>query len=283
MKTEPCLTPPKTSFNSIILIFLIFCVSFIPLRAQDLDVPYVPTPQPVVEKMLDIADVRPGDYVIDLGSGDGRIVITAVKRGAYGHGIDLDPERIKEARENAQTEGVADNVMFFEQNIFDTDFSRASVITMYLLNSVNRKLRPQLLEALEPGTRIVSHSFNMGEWKPDSTAKVKPEAGSRNHSIYFWVIPARVEGDWSWQVDGQPYALSASQQYQQPSFSLSSGGSSWTISDAKINGKRVSFKASNGTTTQLYSGRIEGGTIKGIVQVYNSNNQTKYPWNAAKN
>lgn len=283
MNKKPCPTSTQTSFNSIVLTFLIFCVGFVPLQAQDLDVPYVPTPQPVVEKMLDLADVRPGDYVIDLGSGDGRIVIAAVKRGAYGHGIDLDPERIQEARENAENEGVANNVMFFEQDIFETDFSRGSVITMYLLNSVNRKLRPQLLETLEPGTRVVSHSFNMGEWKPDSTTKVQPEAGSSNRSIYFWVIPARVEGDWSWQVNGQQYALSASQQYQQPSFSLSSGGSSWTISDAKINGKRVSFKAGNGSTTQLYSGRVEGDTITGTVQVHRGDNQTKHQWDAAKN
>ncbi len=131
-----------------------FLISTSNLQAQDLDVPYVPTPNKVVEKMLDLADVNAGDYVIDLGSGDGRIVIAAAKRGATGHGIDLDPDRISEARANAASSEVNDKVMFMEANIFNTDFSNASVITMYLLPTVNEKLRPELLEKLEPPRRF---------------------------------------------------------------------------------------------------------------------------------
>jgi ribosomal protein L11 methylase PrmA len=129
--------------------------------AQELDVPYVSTPHSVVEEMLDVANVGTDDYVIDLGCGDGRIVIAAAERGAYGHGIDLDPERIREARKNAKAAGVQDKVMFLQEDLFKTDFSRANVITMYLLSSVNLKLRPILLERLEPGTKIVSHNFDM--------------------------------------------------------------------------------------------------------------------------
>ena len=128
------------SAKIVVMLLAVFCVISVPAQSQDLDVPYVPTPQVVVDKMLDMANVQKGDYVIDLGSGDGRIVISAVKRGAYGHGVDLDPERIKEARENARAEGLSDQVIFVKGNIFDVNFSRASVVTMYLLNSVNQKL-----------------------------------------------------------------------------------------------------------------------------------------------
>lgn len=149
-----------------------------------LDVPYVPTPQPVVERMLSIAQVKKGDVLYDLGSGDGRIVITAAKHyGARGIGIDLDPERIKEARENARKAGVSRQVQFVAGDLFKTDLSDANVVTLYLLNSINRKLRPQLWRQLKVGTRVVSHAFDMGsEWPPEKTENVE---GS---TIYFWTI-----------------------------------------------------------------------------------------------
>src|SRR5690554_6950213 len=169
------------------LLTLAFIVAFLLFqfdgRAQLLDVPYVPTSEAVVAKMLDMAEVGPGDYVIDLGSGDGRIVIAAAKRGAFGHGIDIDPVRIKEASENAKKAEVENRVLFVQDNIFSTDFSRASVVTMYLLNSVNLQLRSQLLGRLKPGTRIVSHNFDMGDWKPDNNAR------EETSNIYFWLIP----------------------------------------------------------------------------------------------
>ncbi len=265
----------------LVLIFAVVGFTFSSAQTQDLDVPYVPTPQPVVDKMLDMADVGPGDYVIDLGSGDGRIVISAVQRGAYGHGIDLDPERIKEARENAAAQDLGDEVMFLQENIFETDFSRASVITMYLLNSVNRKLRPHLLENLEPGTRIVSHSFNMGDWEPDQQVEVSPNNSSRSHDIYYWVIPARVDGNLSWQVNGSNVNVSVSQKYQ--NIDVTPGNSGWNISEETLHGKRISFKMSNGNTTHLYSGRVEDGEITGTVQIYEGENHSINQWNASLN
>ena len=149
-----------------------------------LDVPYVPTPQNVVDRMLVIAAVKPGDVLYDLGSGDGRIVITAAKRyGARGIGVDLDPTRIKEARSNASKAGVEQQVKFVNADLFKTDLSEASVVTLYLLNSVNRDLRPQLWRQLKVGTRVVSHAFDMGqEWPPERTERVDGRA------IYYWTI-----------------------------------------------------------------------------------------------
>lgn len=152
--------------------------------ARSPDVPYVPTPQEVVDEMLKVANVTKGDFLIDLGSGDGRIVVTAAQRyGARGLGIDINPERITEAKENAQKAGVTDKVEFRQADLFETDLSKANVITMYLLSSVNMKLRPKLL-ALKPGTRIVSHAFDLGDWKPDKTLDVN---GRR---VMMWTVPA---------------------------------------------------------------------------------------------
>jgi SAM-dependent methyltransferase len=149
------------------------------------DVPYVPTPHAVVEKMLEVAKVGPNDLVYDLGSGDGRIVIAAAKRGARGVGIDIDDQRVWEAKNNARAAGVAGRVQFRQEDIFQTDFREATVVTMYLLTSVNMRLRPRLLAELKPGTRIVSHAFDLGDWKPLETHKV----GSS--TVYYWVVPER--------------------------------------------------------------------------------------------
>src|SRR5437660_3814696 len=150
-----------------------------------LDVPYVPTPPDVVAAMLKLANVHKGDVLYDLGCGDGRIVVAATKQyGARATGIDIDPVRLKEARENAQKEGVADQVKFRQEDLFTTDFHDADVVTLYLLPSVNMKLRPKL-QRLKPGTRIVSHSFDMEDWKPDKTVDVD------GRMIYLWIIPAK--------------------------------------------------------------------------------------------
>lgn len=156
-----------------------------------LDVPYVPTPPQVVEAMLEVAKVTKDDVVYDLGSGDGRIVITAAKKyGVRGVGYDLDPDRVKEARENAKAAGVEDRVKFEVQNVFTADFREATVVTMYLLPTVNLKLKPRLLAELKPGTRVVSHDFDMGDWTPEKTLTIKG-AGEREHTVYFWVVPTR--------------------------------------------------------------------------------------------
>lgn len=150
------------------------------------DVIFVPTPQPVVDAMLEMAGVRKGDVLYDLGSGDGRIPITAAKRyGVRAVGIDIDPERIAEAKANARAAGVTDRVSFRQADLFTSDFSEASVVTLYLLDSLNEKLRPKLLAELKPGTRIVSHAFRMGDWEPERTQDVD------GRMIYFWTVPAR--------------------------------------------------------------------------------------------
>src|SRR5690606_13344903 len=143
-----------------------------------------------------------------LGSGDGRIVIAAAKRGAVGHGIDIDPRRIKEARGNAVKEEVDGKVLFIQEDLFQTDFSRASVVTMYLLNSVNLKLRPHLLKNLRPSTRIVSHDFDMDNWKPDKYMKEGYSA------VYYWVIPADAKGNWKWESDGKGFTMLVGQDFQ---------------------------------------------------------------------
>jgi tRNA G37 N-methylase Trm5 len=149
------------------------------------DVPFVPTPTEVVEEMLKLGSVKAGDVLYDLGSGDGRIVITAAQKfGIHGVGIDINPERIREANENAKKAGVTDRVKFLNEDLFTAPISEATVVTLYLLPSVNLKLRPKLLHDLKPGTRVVSHSFDMGDWKPDKTVDVS------GRSIYLWIIPS---------------------------------------------------------------------------------------------
>jgi len=151
------------------------------------DVPYVPTPQTVVDEMLKLAAVAKDDVVYDLGSGDGRIVITAAKKyGVRGVGVDIDPERVKEANANALQASVTDRVRFIEQDLFQTDLKEASVVTLYLLPEVNLRLRPKLWRELKPGTRVVSHAFDMGDWKPEKTVQVE------GRTIYYWVIPKDV-------------------------------------------------------------------------------------------
>lgn len=155
------------------------------------DVIYVPTPTDVVEAMLDAAKVSSSDIVYDLGCGDGRIVITAAKKyGARGVGIDIDPQRIKEATANAQQSGVADNVRFLQADLFETDISEASVVTLYLLASLNLKLRPKLLRELKPGTRVVSHAFDMGDWKPEQELNV------HGRRVFLWTIPQQPRNNW---------------------------------------------------------------------------------------
>lgn len=256
---------------------LFFLSVFVQLKAQPLDVPYVPTPQNVVDKMLDMANVGPGDYVIDLGSGDGRIVVAAAKRGAYGHGVDIDSERIKEANENAKKAEVQDKVLFVRENIFGTDFSRASVVTMYLLNSVNMQLRSHLLARLKPGTRVVSHDFDMGDWKYDNYAR------EETIDIYFWIIPANVKGEWSWRTEGKSFTMSARQEFQEISLRIRSDKTSLTVEEATLKGDRISFAVSDSKSDEkyLYSGKVEGNKISGMVQVRTGKKAHVSEWNAA--
>lgn len=170
--------------NSLVALFLMWGLSAV-AQKPNLDVPYVPTSQSVVNAMLDLAELKAGEVHYDLGCGDGRIVITAAQRGAKATGIDLDPQRIKEANENAEKAGLKGKVTFIEGDLFDFDFSTADVLTLYLLPSVNLKLRPKILKELKPGTRVVSHAFDMGDWEPEKEITVD---GS---TLYLWTVPER--------------------------------------------------------------------------------------------
>lgn len=157
------------------------------------EVPYVPTHDDIVARMLTIADVKKGDVLYDLGSGDGRIPITAARQfGTRGVGVDIDPVRVKEAKENARAAGVEDRVKFLEQDLFNTDIREATVVTLYLLPEVNMRLRPKLLSELEPGTRVVSHNYDMGDWTPLKTETL--QIGGTDHYIYYWIVPPRSAG-----------------------------------------------------------------------------------------
>lgn len=171
------------TFMAVIFVALI---SLTPSAAQKLDVIYVPTREPVMDAMLRMAQVDSADVVYDLGCGDGRIVIAAAQRfGAKGVGIDLDPQRIKEANENAVEAGVTDKVQFFQGDLFDSDFSEATVVTLYLLTELNQRLKPMLLEQLKPGTKVVSHAFSMGDWEPEQQEEVD------GTTVYLWTIPEK--------------------------------------------------------------------------------------------
>lgn len=244
-------------------------------HAQDLDVPYVPTPHDVVAGMLDVTNVGPGDYVIDLGSGDGRIVIAAAGRGAVGHGIDLNPVRVEEAINNARKAGVDDKVVFMEGDLFEADISNATVITMYLLSSVNLKLRPVLLEVLRPGTRIVSHSFSMGDWEADEHLRID------SRHVYYWVIPAKVSGQWVWETDGRNFTMNATQEFQKIDLQLNSGGSSLTLTDPLLSGERINFTATGRDgSSYIFNGRVEDTNITGTVQIRTGNRQSVESWSA---
>ncbi|HBB31900.1 MAG TPA: SAM-dependent methyltransferase [Cyanobacteria bacterium UBA8803] len=163
----------------------------VPTPEPKADVPYVPTPDQVVARMLELANVRDDDILYDLGSGDGRIVITAAqKHGIRGTGVEINPELVQRSRANAQAAGVADRVEFVQQDLFQTDLSDATVVTLYLLPEINLKLRPKLLQELKPGTRIVSHDFDMGAWQPERVERV--QGSTRQHTIYYWVVPENI-------------------------------------------------------------------------------------------
>jgi len=219
------------------------------------DVVWVPTPQVLVDKMLDMAKVTPKDYVIDLGSGDGRTVITAAKRGAKALGIEYNPEMVELSKRNAAKEGVTDKATFMKADLFESDFSHATVITMFLLPSINMKLRPKILD-LKPGTRIVANSFDMEDWKPDETAKV--DGCSNWCTAYFWIVPAKVGGTWNLS-QGE---LTLKQTFQMISGTLKSGNNAAQITNGKLNGDQITFTAGGAQ----YTGHVSGNSIEGTVK-----------------
>lgn len=220
-----------------------------------LDVPYVPTPPEVVERMLQMSDVGPNDYVIDLGCGDGRIAIAAARKGARALGVDIDPQRIREARDNARKAGVEDKVTFRQENLFDTGIDQATVLTMYLLPNVNMRLRPRILDELKPGTRVVSHAFDMVDWKPDRYDKL----GHRE--IFMWVVPAKVAGPWQVQSGGETFTLTLQQRFQAIEGTARVGGKTVRIVGGSLRGAEIAFGLPDG---RRFRGRVAGERMQAL-------------------
>jgi len=219
------------------------------------DVIWVPTPQALVEKMLDVAKVTPKDYVIDLGSGDGRTVISAAKRGAHALGIEYNPDMVELSKRNAAKEGVNDRATFVNADLFESDLSQATVITMFLLADINLKLRPRILD-LMPGTRIVSNNFTMGAWSADQIVTAEDDCVSYCVA-YFWIVPAKVEGTWQLE-QGE---LTLIQAFQMISGTLKSASNAVQFITGRLEGNRITFTAGDGE----YVGHVNGNVMEGIV------------------
>jgi hypothetical protein len=230
--------------------------------------PYVPSPSMIVDEMLALGAIRADDYLIDLGSGDGRIPITAARRfGARGFGVDIKPELVKLANENAARAGVADKVRFERRDLFETDLSQATVVTLYLLPGIVTKLVPKILAEMKPGTRVVSHAFTMDDWQADQTDNVE------GRTAYMWIVPARVEGTWRWNVAGsgpKDYELMLRQQYQQVEGVVRLDDKMGQLRNVKLSGDQITFSVvemtSGNPIQRNFTGRITGNSIDGTVK-----------------
>ena len=278
----------KRAIPALMCLTLILTPSFWAGQQKQLDVPYVPTKYPVVDEMLKMAAIQKGDLVYDLGCGDGRLVIGAAQRyGARGVGYDIDPERIRESKENAAKAGVTNLVKFFEQDLFTADFHEATVMTLYLLTSVNLKLRPKMLKELKPGTRIVSHNFGMGEWRPDQSSTVMVD--DIPHEVFLWTIPANVSGTWTWTM-GKPEMkgeMVNGQNFQQviPSFKI--GGRAVVARDLTLKGDQLRFVldlAVQGTTAAAaFEGRVGAHSLAGTIKFQAGGRDVVWDWKAQRN
>jgi hypothetical protein len=233
------------------------------------DVIWVPTPQALVDRMLDMAKLTANDIHYDLGSGDGRTVITAAKRGAQAVGVEFNPDMVALSERAAAKEDVSGRAKFINGDIFQTDFSHATVVTLYLLPSLNLKLRPTILR-MKPGTRIVSHAFSMDDWQPDQTENVE------GRTAYLWIVPAQVEGTWRWSVAGsgqKEYELVLRQQFQKvEGLARLDNGKMGQLRNVKLSGDQLSFSiheiaGTSGTIRRDYTGRVSGNTIQGVFKL----------------
>ena len=222
------------------------------------DVIWVPTPDDVVDRMLRMAQVTPNDYVVDLGAGDGKIAIAAAKKfGARTMGIEYNPEMAKHAQGNVEKAGVAGRARIVQGDIFASDFSQATVVTMYLLPALNLKLRPTILN-MRPGTRVVSHSFTMEDWEPDETSSTD---GRR---AYFWIVPANVMGSWNLDLGGERAEISIEQKFQKIDGSVTLGPIQGGLRDARLRGFAISFAyVDNNGVRRDFTGRVTGGRMEG--------------------
>jgi SAM-dependent methyltransferase len=263
------------------------------------EVPYVPTPEEVVVEMLKMAGVTQNDIVYDLGCGDGRIVITAAKLfGARGVGVDNDPNLIRQSNENARKAGVTDRVKFIEQDLFETDIREATVVALYLLPELNLQLRPKLFRDLKPGSRIVTHEFDMGDWKPDNMAKVPKVklyyhprvAYEKDTYFYYWVIPAKAEGVWHWTFStpsgDRDYTLRIYQKFQEIQGTVHVKGKEFPIAVARLVGDQLSFTAGEDGDKEngamQFNGRIHGDGITGRAEIRGGASTGNYPWTAKR-
>ena len=227
------------------------------------DVVWVPTPQALVDTMLSMANVTSADFVMDLGSGDGRLVITAAKRGATALGIEYNPNMVALARRAAMEEGVSERATFEQADIFETDFSKATVVTLFLLTDLNLKLRPIILD-MKPGTRVVSNTFSMSGWEPDQTKQIPEDTSWR--TAHLWIVPAKVDGVWKFD-SGQ---INFKQQFQFITGTLTMGGEDKELT-GKLNGDKINFNA-GGTE---FVGTVSGNMISG-------NRSDGSSWNATR-
>ena len=272
------LTPARMQRRCLVA-FALFALLASAARAQDPlaeEVPYIRTPQAVVDKMLDLAEVGPDDFLIDLGSGDGRIVITAAQqRGARGFGVELDASLVESSNEAARKAGVAGRARFFARDLFDTDIHEASVLTLYLLPEVNLQLRPRILAQLKPGARVVSHDWDMGEWRPDAKAVVeglaKPVMPLGASTVYLWIVPARVAGSWRLQVEGasteQALGLEFTQRFQEISGVARRTRGRTLLQSAHLRGAEIRFAVIDETRRPSaplhFFGRVYGDMMEG--------------------
>jgi hypothetical protein len=253
-------------------------------QAPEIIVPFVPTPQVTVDEMLRVAGVGPKDFVLDLGSGDGRIVITAAKKfGARGLGVDLDFHLVIQSEESARQAGVEERAKFAQQDIFKTDLSQATVITMYLLPVIVRRLRPSLL-ALKPGTRIVSHDFDMEDWRPDLKTTVRK-------NVMLWIVPARVAGRWQTRLALPPIErqleIAITQKFQEIDAQARLNGVPTQVWEAKIEADRLSFVIVDTTDREneamlYFTGRVAGDVIDGAVARGVGSERTAIKWRAVR-
>lgn len=263
----------------ILLVFYPMLVFAHPTNDIQPDVVFVTTPHEVVAEILRLADVQRSDLLYDLGSGDGRIVITAARnRGARGVGIDIDPKLVELSRRNAEEAGVADRVRFIQQDLFQADFSAASVVTLYLLPDLNIRLRPLLFQQLQPGARVVSHAFHMEDWKPDE------ESAIRGSDIYMWVIPANVSGRWEWHADEQGlHQLHLEQSFQQIQGYLRNDAGFFPISWAVVRGDHLLILFDEGmdgsTRPAVLEGKTSGESLHGTLTRSDTETQT---WQARR-
>jgi SAM-dependent methyltransferase len=277
---------------------IVTCLAAAPALAQpqtwawdDGTVPYVQTPMEIVERMLRMAEVKKGDYLIDLGSGDGRIVIEAAKRGARALGVDIDPNLVRDATENARKAEVADRTQFMVKDIFETDLSAASVVAFYLLPEFNAKLLPKLL-ALKPGTRIVSHDGGIGDWPPDERLEMrapeKPVGVGGVSRVELWIVPADARGTWTSEIPGHGGAWSfrVKQQFQMLDIDVAAQGRDLLVRNSRLRGEEIKIivtgVVNNRAWHHYFVGELKGERIAGEVTVTDGNNKRSYPWTATR-